>query len=234
MLSTVNVNGTTDPGTLIQLYNEAIIQISLAKNITINAIASLTVDNIVQGIQTAQNQTITGINDMLNQTMTSIQATGQSLIYSLLGAKQQMHEFLENFNSQEVLHDQTINVALTLNATLAGTENLAAEFGVFDAVDNIIHGFGQIPNKINGFIQKWWTSFFSQAEIDALETEIETEMEEMETEKETEETEELERPKRHLEVAENMTLEQLDGVLKRELKFWDALNVALGRQMRKL
>ena len=231
-----NATENQDPGYLIGLYDDAIAQIVITKNITANAIAELTIDNIVLGFQNATNATSVAINDAITSSLNSLQNTSQNLIYSMLGAKQQLHEFLENFNSQQALHDQTINVALTLNATLAGTENAAANWGVFAAMDNIVHSIGQVPNKINSFLKQWWNekipSDVEQPEKENVE-EPEKDVEEVMKEDDVEDID-VERPKRDLASIEDMTIEQLDAVLQSEMKFWNILSQALSRQMRKL
>merc|ERR1712061_395114 len=76
-------------------------------------------------------------------------------VNSMLGVKQQIHEVLENFDSQESLQQVTNNVVLSLNSTLQGTATLGQTWGVFQAFDNIIDGIrnvsiglGQFPVKV--------------------------------------------------------------------------------------
>merc|ERR1712001_770732 len=90
------------------------------------------------------------ITDALNSTVTSIQATGQTLIIALVSAKEQVEALLDDFNSQEVIHDKTVSVGQLINSTLQNTEEYVASIGVFEIIDNFIQGIFQgIPNKIN-------------------------------------------------------------------------------------
>jgi len=92
------------------------------------------------------------VDDTYDATIDAIEETGQALIYSMLGVKQQLHELSENFDSQEGLNTGILNIGLSLNASLSTAEGYAAQFGVFQAMDNMVQAVGQIPMKVNNFL----------------------------------------------------------------------------------
>ena len=77
--------------------------------------------------------------DVITQILQSL----YSLIYTL-GAKEQMQELAENFDSQGSVHNGSINLGLVINASLHGAELVAADAGVFDAIDDLVHTMGQV------------------------------------------------------------------------------------------
>ena len=58
----------------------------------------------------------------------------------MLSVKEQMHNTLENFDSQESLSHHTNTIADKVNATMIGISGFGAQLGVFDAFDNIMGG----------------------------------------------------------------------------------------------
>ena len=58
-------------------------------------------------------------------------------IGTLLSVKKQMHNTLENFDSQKSLSNQTKIVVDKVNATMEGISGFGVSLGVFDAFDNI-------------------------------------------------------------------------------------------------
>ena len=55
-----------------------------------------------------------------------------------------MQELAENFDSQGSVHNGSINLGLVINASLHGAELVAADAGVFDAIDDLVHTMGQV------------------------------------------------------------------------------------------
>ena len=81
------------------------------------------------------------------------------MIGTLLSVKEQMHNTLENFDSQESLSHHTNTIADKVNATMIGISGFGAQLGVFDAFDNIMGGvrnvsmgLAVIPEKVSLFI----------------------------------------------------------------------------------
>jgi len=137
---------------LANMYSTALGQITIAANIT-SDITTNTIPNTL-GVLT-WNNFVSSISGAYNSTSDSLTSTGNALVAQLLGVKQNIHEVLENFNSQESLEVLTNNVVLSLNTTLQGTATLGQNWGVFEAFDNIIGGIknvsiglGQFPNKV--------------------------------------------------------------------------------------
>ena len=137
---------------LSNMYSTAMGQITIAANIT-SDITTNTIPNTL-GVLT-WNNFVSSISGAYNSTSDSLTTTGNALVNSMLGVKQQIHEVLENFDSQESLQQVTNNVALSLNSTMQGTVTLGQTWGVFQAFDNIIDGIrnvsiglGQFPVKV--------------------------------------------------------------------------------------
>ena len=96
-----------------------------------------------------------------NATSNSVVNTADSLIGTLLSVKEQMHNTLENFDSQESLSHHTNTIADKLNATMIGISGYGAQLGVFDALDNIMGGvrnvsmgLAVIPEKVSLFFKR--------------------------------------------------------------------------------
>ena len=80
-------------------------------------------------------------------------------IGTLLSVKKQMHNTLENFDSQKSLSNQTNILADKLNATMVGISGFGVSLGVFNAFDNIMAGIGNvsiavIPEKVSLFLKR--------------------------------------------------------------------------------
>lgn len=230
---------------LSNLYTSSLGQISVAVNTTSTVVTetipnTFTLDNIVNSIGGAYNATAV-----------SITATGSDLITALLSVKEQMHETLESFDSQEALAAQTNNIALALNSTLNGVSDIGAAWGVFDAFDNIMGGIqvvsvgvGKVPLRIK--------TYLAETEDEAVTMEPSIDNDEGDTEKvEGKEdvfdkeykkiTDTLEdipdeefRMRRNTASVEDLSMEKVDEILKTELKFWKALNEVLTRENRML
>ena len=83
------------------------------------------------------------------------------MIGTLLSVKEQMHNTLENFDSQDSLSHHTNIIADKLNATMIGISGFGAQLGVFDALDNIMGGvrnvsmgLAVIPEKVSLFLKR--------------------------------------------------------------------------------
>ena len=131
-------------------------------------------------------------------------------------------ELLDDFNSQETIHDKTVSVGLAINSTLQNAEEYVASIGVFEIIDEFIQSIGLIPRKIN--------SFLSQA-LGATSDDEDSEIIVEEIEKELFDEENDNRPKRD---TTNQDDEALEDVLKNELKFWNTMNLALQRERKML
>jgi len=137
---------------LSNMYSTAMGQITIAANIT----SDITTNTIPNTLGTLTwNNFVSSISGAYNSTSDSLTSTGNALVTSMLGVKQQIHEALENFDSQESLEQLNNNVVLSLNSTLQGTATLGHTWGVFQAFDNIIEGIrnvsiglGQFPVKV--------------------------------------------------------------------------------------
>ena len=55
-----------------------------------------------------------------------------------------MQELAENFDSQGSVHNGSVNLGIVINASLHGAELVAADAGVFDAIDDLVHTMGQV------------------------------------------------------------------------------------------
>ena len=107
---------------------------------------------------------------------------------------------------------------------MQNTEEYVASIGVFEIIDNFIQGIFQgIPNKINSSLNYAVRTLYG---------------EDFEIEEENEEKNEKElpldenRPKR--DTSSNQEDDNLEGVLKNELKFWNTMNLALHRKRKML
>ena len=159
------------------MYISAVNQIDSAVTATVDGLVlskefagNLSVEQVQNGALAASNWTAdaaVGLTDSIGEaindvgdvidatydaTVGAIEETGQALIYSMLGVKQQLHELSENFDSQQGLNTGIWNIGLTLNASLSTAESFAAQFGVFQAMDNMVQAVGQIPMKVNNFL----------------------------------------------------------------------------------
>ena len=125
---------------------------------------------------------------------------------------------------------------------MQNTEEYVASIGVFEIIDNFIQGIFQgIPNKINSSLNyavripsKINSSLnYAVRTLYGEDFEIEEENEEK-NEKELllDENEDENRPKR--DTTSNQEDDNLEGVLKNELKFWNTMNLALHRKRKML
>jgi len=257
----VNAGLNAFANNLSNLYTSSLGSISVAVNTT-TTIVTETIPTTF-----TWNNTINSIGGAYNATAASITATGSDLITALLGVKQQMHETLENFDSQEALVQQTNNIALKLNATMNGISDISEAWGVFDAFDNImggIHGIsvgvGKVPLKIKTYLTG---TEDEETEVATTEPPLdidEDETERMEGKQDTFDveykritnaleyvpiTDTLEdipitegiaeedfRMRRNAEPLPDLSMEEIDEILKTELKFWNALNDVLTRENR--
>ena len=98
-----------------------------------------------------------------------------------------------------------------MNSTYQDAEKFIASIGVFEIIDGFIQSIGLIPSKINNFLRQGFGTS---------------------TDEDSEKLDENEdRPKRDLT---NQDDETLEGVLKKELKFWNTMNLALQRERKML
>ena len=118
-------------------------------------------------------------------------------------------ELLDDFNSQATIHDKSVSVGLAINSTFQDAEKFIASIGVFEIIDGFIQSIALIPSKINSFLrQGFGTSDEDSEKLDENE----------------------DRPKRDVTNQD----ETLEGVLKKELKFWNTMNLALQRERKML
>ena len=119
-------------------------------------------------------------------------------------------ELLDDFNSQATIHDKSVSVGLAINSTYQDAEKFIASIGVFEIIDGFIQSIGLIPSKINNFLRQGFgtTSDEDSEKLDENE----------------------DRPKRDVTNQD----ETLEGVLKKELKFWNTMNLALQRERKML
>ena len=125
---------------------------------------------------------------------------------------------------------------------MQNTEEYVASIGVFEIIDNFIQGIFQgIPNKINSSLNyavripsKINSSLnYAVRTLYGEDFEIEEENEEKnEKELPLDENEDENRPKR--DTTSNQEDDNLEGVLKHELKFWNTMNLALHRKRKML
>lgn len=187
--------------------------VSSTHNLTVNVVLDFT-DSISEAFNDAQDF----VADTYDATNQAIQETGQALIYAMLGVKQQLHEMADNFDSQQGVNAGIVNIGMTINASLNTAEDFAASTGVFNAMDNIVQGIGQLPYKINNFLANTFGS--GQATPDEYDN-----FEDIENEDTIEDVDEEIRPKRQ----ENMEDEN-QGILRflqKELGFWNKLSEML-------
>ena len=78
-----------------------------------------------------------------------MQNTGQLLVQALMSTKEKLQTMIDNFDSQQTLHEGNTNVGLFIQTSLQGAETAAADMGIFDIIDDFVHNLGSIPTKIN-------------------------------------------------------------------------------------
>lgn len=145
-----------------QLFQNAIQQIEnatsiiqnglvLSKEMAVNVTGGFTLDNLNSTWQNTQNATLGAIQEAKQ----GVQQAGMFLMKSLVGVKEALFNFLNNFNSQSVLQNGGANITFMFNATFEGAEHYGAQLGIFQALDNVIHSIAQIPKKINHFLARF-------------------------------------------------------------------------------
>merc|ERR1712029_164158 len=216
---------------LANLYNLSMSQINIAVNTT-TIFTTETIPNTI-----TWNNIVSSINGAWDATSNSVVTTADSLITTLLSVKEQMHNTLESFDSQEALSHQTNVIADKVNATMVGISGLGATWGVFEAFDNIMGGIRNvsigmavIPQKVQLFL----TANKTKEIEESVETDSEFEDYELFANEETDDNDkEIERERRaSIDTIEDIPMEELDSILKKELEFWSTVNDIFKRQNR--
>lgn len=262
VLNTLNAVGTgihdgfgQFSDSLNNLYNSSLGQI----NIAINTTSIFTFETIPTTL--AWDNIINSLGGTWNATSTSVANTADSLIGTLLSVKEQMHNTLENFDSQESLSHHTNTIADKLNATMIGISGFGAQLGVFDALDNIMGGvrnvsmgLAVIPEKVSLFLNANPVESEEEEEEKEVEEKVKEKVKEKEKEKGKEKEKEkdlaqskyddyeifaedsddefFQRETRSIDSVEDIPMEELDTILKKELEFWNTVNDIFKRQNR--
>jgi len=217
---------------LANLYSLSLGQINLAVNTT----SIFTFETIPTTF--AWENILNSLGGTWNATSTSVVNTGNSLIGTLLSVKEQMHNTLENFDSQDSLSHHTNIIADKLNATMIGISGFGAQLGVFDALDNIMGGvrnvsmgLAVIPEKVSLFLKP------KPVELEEVDTVDEKDLaqskyEDYEIFAEDSDEKNFQREGRSIDSIEDIPMEELDTILKKELEFWNTVNDIFKRQNR--
>jgi len=214
---------------LANLYSLSLGQINLAVNTT----SIFTFQTIPTTF--AWDNIINSLGGTWNATSTSVVNTADSLIGTLLSVKEQMHNTLENFDSQESLSHHTNTIADKVNATMIGISGFGAQLGVFDAFDNIMGGvrnvsmgLAVIPEKVSLFMKPKPVESEEVEEKDLAESKYD----DYEIFAEDSDEKDFERERRSIDSIEDIPMEELDTILKKELEFWNTVDDIFKRQNR--
>jgi hypothetical protein len=146
-----------------------------------------------------------------------------------------MHNTLENFDSQESLSHHTNTIADKVNATMIGISGFGAQLGVFEAFDNIMGGvrnvsmgLAVIPEKVSLFMKPKPVESEEVEEKDLAESKYD----DYEIFAEDSDEKISERERRSIDSIEDIPMEELDTILKKELEFWNTVDDIFKRQNR--
>ena len=135
----------------------------IIENLTVENVQQETIDLIIQAqnatleayleAKEAAEQALIEANEVIleafNTTTLTMQNTGAALIQALMNTKEKLQTMIDNFDSQQTLHEGNTNVGLFIQTSLQGAETAAADMGIFNIIDDFVHNLGSIPTKIN-------------------------------------------------------------------------------------
>ena len=151
--------------------------IVMSKDAAVTLSESLTMDNLDQAMQEAQdsmNEALNDINGAIEDSAEAVQEAGNQFLESVVSIKEELSEAAENFNSQQAFHNGTVNLGVVINATVNGVQQSAQDFGVFHALDNMVHAVvAGVPEKINSVLPEEVRAVL-KAKPEVVETEVET------------------------------------------------------------
>ena len=124
----------------------------IIENLTVENVQQETIDLIIQAqnssleayleAKEAAEEALNEANDLIleafNTTTMTMQTTGQALVQALMSTKEKLQTMIENFDSQQTLHEGNTNVGLFIQTSLQGAETAAADIGIFDIIDGMI------------------------------------------------------------------------------------------------
>ena len=154
-------------GTVLQAVNTAQVGLVYSKEAVFNMSNAFTLENFqdtfanaqenlqdtIENAQETMENATNAIGDAIQGSAQVVSEAGNNILESIIDFKQELSDAAENFSSQEAFHNGAVNVGVAINASINGVQQSVQDFGVFDAMDDIVQTVvGGLPEKINSII----------------------------------------------------------------------------------